>query len=107
MAARFDNSRLFCYSATALVPAVEGALRDVGANSIEWSSDHRSVSAWLGANLWSWGERLDVAIEESGKIRVTSTCRFPLQMLDWGKNADNCRKLLESVASRLATEGPA
>jgi len=41
-----------------------------------------------GLSLWSWGEDIEVYIGE-GVARIRSSCSFPLQCLDWGKNRRN------------------
>lgn len=33
-----------------------------------------------------WGESIFVTIDD-GHIRAISECRFPLQMINWGKNS--------------------
>jgi len=80
---------------------MRGALQDVGAKSIEWSADRRRISAKIGFNFWSFGERLSAGIADDGKVQVHSVCVWPLQIIDWGKNAENCGKFLEAVAIRL------
>jgi hypothetical protein len=107
MAARFENSRRFRAQMPNVLAAIDGALRDIGVTVIEWSADRHRVTGKIGVSFWSWGERLTASVDESGEVQVSSVCSFPLQIIDWGKNAENCRKFLASVASRLGSEVPA
>ena len=47
---------------------------------------------------------MNATVDDLGKVTVSSECVFPLQLFDWGKNRANCRKFLECVANRLATQ---
>ncbi len=82
-----------------ILEAIDRTLGDLGAKSIKWSNDRHRVSAKIRASIWSRGEQLTVDADESGEVRVTSVCQF--QLIDWGKNAQNCRKFLQSLAGHL------
>ena len=41
----------------------------------------------------SWGECVTIEVVENSKLRVRSSCSWPLQCFDWGKNATNVRRL--------------
>jgi hypothetical protein len=94
-----------CFSAPlpTILEAIDRTLRDLGAKSIRWSDDRRQVSAKTRASLRSWGEQLTVNADESGEVRVTSICQFGL--IDWGKNAQNCSKFLQSLSNHLESRG--
>ncbi len=100
MAASFENSRRFSASFQAVQTAVNGAMQDIGARSIRWSSD-RQVSGKVCLNFRSWGEVIHATFDGDGNVWVRSVCAFPLQPFDWGRNADNCRRLLEFINARL------
>jgi hypothetical protein len=88
-----------------ILEAIDRTLRDLGAKSIRWSDDRRRVSAKTRASIWSWGEQLTVDADESGEVRVTSICRF--QLIDWGKNAQNCSKFFQCLSNHLeSAPGP-
>lgn len=104
MPARYKNSCRFNASPFILQNAVQGALNDLGAGSIAWSADDRQVTAKIGVNFSSWGENITAVIDPSGEVVVESACLFPLQIFDWGKNANNCHNFLEAVGRRLTPE---
>lgn len=106
MAARFEDSRSFDATLPSIAAAIGDALRGMRADAVDWSADRRRVTAWIGVNLWSWGERLAVVIDNGGRVHVCSTCRFPLQIIDWGKNRRNCHGLLATIARQLESEEP-
>lgn len=93
---------MFAVPMDVLASALNDALRRVGAQNVDWSLDHRTVSARVGLNIWSWGERLSCAIDPSGQVHVQSACVLWTQIFDWGKNAKNCRRLLEAIGECLA-----
>jgi hypothetical protein len=61
--------------------------------------------AEVGANLWSWGERISVEIGRGGTVWVESTCRLPTQCFDWGKNQRNVDGFLELVDEKSRQMG--
>ncbi|MCK6439033.1 MAG: hypothetical protein L6Q71_02390, partial [Planctomycetes bacterium] len=54
-----------------------------------------------GVNFWSWGEDIFIEKLSGGEYKVRSQCLFPLQCIDWGKNASNVR-LLHDALKHLA-----
>jgi hypothetical protein len=104
MAASAEDSEVFDAPFDDIADAIDAALDDIGASSVQWSRSGRSVTASKGINFWSWGENLTVEVSRSGEVWVRSECAFPLQIVDWGKNGRNCRALLDAVARRLGLD---
>lgn len=52
------------------------------------TSTDRLLECLVPINVFSWGERIRVAAE-GHELRILSVCRFPLQVVDWGKNRRN------------------
>ena len=70
-------------------------------DSLGWESDER-VGAFCGVirtSVWSWGEIATIDPRDNGRLVVDSRCRFPLQVVDWGKNAANIRQFAETLAN--------
>jgi hypothetical protein len=44
----------------------------------------------------SWGESIRIALEGES-VRVRSACRFPLQIIDWGRNRGNVECVREAI----------
>lgn len=63
--------------------------------------DHSDfVQAWVDTSMRSWGETIMVYISEvSGETvtEVESRCKFPLQIIDWGKNKDNVEHIIHEL----------
>jgi hypothetical protein len=77
-----------------LLDAVDQALEELG-----WDADYTgpsSLSARVGANWLSWGERVSIDVRD-GKVRVRSECVLPTQCIDWGKNRKNVDRLLDRL----------
>ena len=55
----------------------------------------------------SWGEDITVTVGTDGTAEIMSECRFPTQILDWGKNRANVTQLLSTLRSTLAPPPPA
>lgn len=59
-----------------------------------------SIRARATLNLWSFGETIDVLIGSFGTdtiVDITSSCVLPTQILDWGKNRKNVRRLFDQI----------
>ena len=50
-----------------------------------------------GMGIQSYGERVEIVVDVGGTVRVHSRCVWPLQCIDWGKNAQN----VDTFFSRL------
>ena len=86
-----------------------GSHEEIGRDAIEafrelgWTytgSVPGELRASVGMSLWSWGERVRVLIGEGGLVSIESRGAMPLQWLDWGRNARNCRAFLSALARR-------
>lgn len=87
------------YSETRTLPSTSGdfetkipeALKKCDFKAVRF--DHSKYKAWARFSLWSWGERIEVDYNQSNddfvKVNCTSTCYFPMQIFDWGKNKQN------------------
>lgn len=71
---------------------------------LQTSKELTVVEAAVGATLWSWGEVVTVSItggNASSRLFVSSMCRLCTQGFDWGKNAENVRKLHRAMGGPL------
>ena len=48
----------------------------------------------------SWGENFTVSLMSPGIIEISSSCRSPLQVFDWGKNRRNVDQFLAYFIKR-------
>jgi hypothetical protein len=97
---RFDAPR------KRLLDAVDAALEDIGATGVRWSRDDSTVRASMPMQFFvSYGENLTVEVFDDGEVEVRSEYTFPLQLFDFvGKNARNCRQLLDAISDILNDE---
>lgn len=102
---RSKRSRRYDASWNRLLDAVDAALEDIGASGIRWP-DEDLARASMGFSLFSYGEDLTVEVFDDGEVTVASECSFPLQLIDWGKNSRNCRRLLDAIDDRLDADRP-
>jgi hypothetical protein len=98
-------SRQYDASWRRLVDAVDDALHDIGASGVRWPDDDLA-RAGMGFSFLSYGENLTVEVSDDGEVTVESENSFPLQLVDWGKNARNCRRLLDAIDDRLEGDRP-
>jgi hypothetical protein len=49
---------------------------------------------------WSWGEHVNILLNEPNHITIESICIFPLQIFDWGKNKQNVELFLKHFEAR-------
>lgn len=54
------------------------------------------LTASVNTNWKSWGENLTIYVDEAPGgtvVRIRSACAFPLQIVDWGKNKTNVKRI--------------
>ena len=63
-----------------------------------------SMTLTIRPNIWSWGERVTIAlgsVDGSTVVDVTSSCVLRTQIADWGKNERNVRRLFKEIDNLL------
>ena len=59
------------------------------------------ISARAGVNFRSWGENIHVYVDTEDRVDITSESRFPLTVVDWGKNRWNVTRIFARLTSLL------
>jgi hypothetical protein len=62
------------------------------------------IRATASLSFWSFGETIEVHIGSFGTstiVDASSTCVLPTQILDWGKNRKNVRRLFDQLLQHL------
>jgi hypothetical protein len=86
-----------------LAQAIPAALQSLGWSCFQTSPTSFSSSVSMG---WlSWGENITIDFSQPSWVHVTSTCAFPLQLFDWGKNNKNIGQFLDQLFSTLQQYG--
>jgi len=101
MAAKSTQAQVFAADTPAIQSAVAGALGSMSVKDVVWLPNGLQVSCKTSAGMQSWGEKVTVSITPAGEVRVWSECAMPTQLVDWGKNGQNCSQILSLVASQL------
>ena len=57
------------------------------------SSDTKNIRLVVPFSLWSFGENVDIVFDGDEIMELKSTCRYPFQVQDWGKNKANIDRL--------------
>lgn len=98
-------SRTYSCSADSLLAASRQVLTQLGASITYEDSAERSIRAHLAMSVWSWGEVVEITIkpvkEEESEITVESRSRFPLTLVDWGKNRRNVIGVLDQLETSV------
>lgn len=76
--------------------SIEAAMRSSGCDSIQQTPT--GVRGAVPFNLWSFGEKVEVTCDDSRTV-LRSSCVWPTQCLDWGKNRRNLQKLVAALES--------
>jgi hypothetical protein len=103
MAANFHSSFSAADSPVRLEQALSRAAQDLAAYQ-GWRITNQTASAaafQVGVNWLSWGEAVTMEIQGQ-QILIRSRCRFPLQVIDWGKNRKNVSLVTSSLNRSLA-----
>jgi hypothetical protein len=59
------------------------------------------ISARAGVNFRSWGESIHVYVDAEDRVDITSESRFPLTVVDWGKNRWNVERIFTRLESLI------
>lgn len=76
------------------VESIEAAMRRSGWNSIQQTPTGASCA--VSFNIWSFGEKVEVTCDASHTV-LRSSCVWPTQCLDWGKNRRNLEMLVAAL----------
>jgi hypothetical protein len=103
MAFGFPASYTYCVSTEGVnVPLQKVVKRAI--DSLDWTIDSMSegiITASVGFNIWSYGERIVVDYFAGDRVSVTSSCIRFTQFFDWGKNKQNVNRLLEAMRQHI------
>jgi hypothetical protein len=59
------------------------------------------VEARTRVTFRSYSESIRVYVDDDDQVHVTSECRWPMTVIDWGKNRWNVRRILTHLTSIL------
>lgn len=71
---------------------------------LDWSFeivDRETVVARIPMNMFTYGERVTVSVDDDGKLTAKSKCLWPMQLFDWGKNKQNINELFRCLISSI------
>lgn len=77
--------------------------------TLHWQIGERSatsITAKVGTNWLSWGEKVTIELIDSTSVSLTSQCAFPTQCFDWGKNRTNIETLISQLQKSDSGEAP-
>ncbi len=77
------------------------AVRQSGFKIRESDLEAGQVSARARVNSRSWGENIHVYVDTEDGVDITSESRFPLTVVDWGKNRWNVKRIFARLTSLL------
>ncbi len=103
MAARFQAEETFYGTREQIVTVCVKVLAECRFTVTGWDIVQGWVRARAPMGLRSWGEDITVTVGTDGHVEIASQCRFPTQMLDWGKNKANVTKSFTGLRQALAS----
>jgi hypothetical protein len=77
------------------------AVRQSGFKVRESDPAAGQITAKAGVNVRTWGENIRVYVDPEDRVYITSKSRFPLTLVDWGKNRWNVERIFTRLASLL------
>jgi hypothetical protein len=103
MTAEFEETRMFEVNGDIdLFDACEKVAKESGFNIKSIDKAKGQIVARTNLNWKSWTETVNITVRDSGNVTVNSTCTFPMQMIDWGKNATNVNLFFTNLLSNVA-----
>jgi hypothetical protein len=103
LTAKHSSERAFPGPTEDLEAFIRTALKNAGFKEIK-PSVTGGYAATTGLTLWSFGENIAVARmqNENGEtVQFRSTCDFPYQVGDWGKNRRNATRFFKELEALL------
>ena len=80
------------------------AVRQSGFKITESDLAAGRISARARVTARSWGENIQVRIDAEDRVDITSESRFPLTLVDWGKNRWNVERIFTRLESLLGRD---
>jgi hypothetical protein len=80
------------------------ALKEAGFGVKESDAAKGYIKAVAGFNLASYGENIELFFKQAGnrtEIKIRSACVSPTQVIDFGKNEKNVKKIFEAFGKRV------
>ena len=77
------------------------AVRQSGFKVRESDPAAGQINARARVNFRSWGENIQVYLDTEDGVAITSTSRYPLTLVDWGKNRWNVERIFTRMESLL------
>ena len=62
------------------------------------------ITAKAGVNLRTWGENIHVHVGPGDRVDIISASRWPLTLVDWGKNRWNVDRIFTRLATLLVSD---
>jgi hypothetical protein len=59
------------------------------------------ITARARVNFRSWGENIHVYVDTEDRVDIISKSRYPLTVVDWGKNRWNVERIFARLAAVL------
>lgn len=69
------------------------------------TADNWVLRASINVNLLSWGENITVSVgqhPQGSVVHILSECAFPLQLIDFGRNKKNVRRIAQGLEIPVA-----
>jgi len=97
MTAKYEDSIAINLDKEQLIEMVETALDKSNMVVKRIDKVKGEILAKAKLSLWSWTEDIIVNVTDDGNIKIKSTCAFPFQFYDWGKNKRNVNKIITNL----------
>jgi len=101
MTVSYQNHMRFPGTRGQITGACLEAVRQSGFKVRESDLAAGQIRATARVTARSWGENIDVRIDAEDRVDITSECRFPLTLVDWGKNRWNVERIFTRLESLL------
>jgi hypothetical protein len=104
MTVSYRNNMLFPGTREQISQACLEAVRLSGYKVRESDLAAGQIRARAGVTARSWGENIYVCIDAEDRVDITSKSRFPLTLVDWGKNRSNVERIFTRLESLLGRD---
>lgn len=104
MGKKAEDSQVVPYGIDAVWGALLNGLADLKFKIVSTDEAAHAMEIKTGVSLRSWGEKLHVELvseTEGTRVSVRSAAKLGTTLFDYGKNAENVRKIIEIIHVQL------
>ncbi|PID26581.1 MAG: hypothetical protein CR982_09510 [Candidatus Cloacimonadota bacterium] len=97
MGVKFEKTQNYNLDKVKLIERIKIALKKSKFKIKNIDEKNGLIHARSKLNFSSWTEKISIKVDDNGDVTIKSKCFLPTQIVDWGKNEKNVKKIFNSL----------